>query len=382
MDKAVADSTLAAYQAGERRWQDFFRLAYPKSQPGAAFRTDQPHPTRVQVLIAFIHYLADDLHLSPSAIKSSLAGVRHAFRSRLLDQSFLDDPLVTSARTAIRNTAPQAQTETGPRAPFTLEMVRSFATATTRERMVATGALLGYFNLMRGSEFCVTRTSNHTIRAKDVEFEVTLPEKATALIPAHAIATSDEQYIQAVRITVTTAKNLRKGTRPTPTWFSILPAKRRAAGEVCMASALFDWAREANYQSAEDIFLSYRTGTSSLRQALMYEHMNSAIKAVARRFGLDPSRFGTHSLRIGGATSLHAAGASAITIQQAGKWRSLPVACQYPQPTSQGNDRQLQLLQQTAGVSTRDLHMALPTITAPVLPRRSSGRHAPHGSRK
>ena len=38
--------------------------------------------------------------------------------------------------------------------------------------------------------------------------------------------------------------------------------------------------------------------------------------------GLDPARFGAHSLRIGGATAALAAGLSPATIRAAGRWAS------------------------------------------------------------
>jgi hypothetical protein len=41
-----------------------------------------------------------------------------------------------------------------------------------------------------------------------------------------------------------------------------------------------------------------------------------------RRLGLEPRRFGAHSLRIGGATAALAAGMNPATIRAAGRWSS------------------------------------------------------------
>ncbi|OWZ09969.1 hypothetical protein PHMEG_00017250 [Phytophthora megakarya] len=50
--------------------------------------------------------------------------------------------------------------------------------------------------------------------------------------------------------------------------------------------------------------------------------MSSLIKAAAESCGEDPRRYGTHSLRSGGATALFAAGADGNTVEQFGRWKS------------------------------------------------------------
>ena len=46
------------------------------------------------------------------------------------------------------------------------------------------------------------------------------------------------------------------------------------------------------------------------------------VKAMMASIGLDPARFGAHSLRIGGATAALAAGLSPAAIRAAGRWAS------------------------------------------------------------
>jgi hypothetical protein len=50
--------------------------------------------------------------------------------------------------------------------------------------------------------------------------------------------------------------------------------------------------------------------------------MQSAIKTIAADYGFDSTKFGTHSLRIGGATALAVAGTPHHIIQQFGRWKS------------------------------------------------------------
>ena len=57
-------------------------------------------------------------------------------------------------------------------------------------------------------------------------------------------------------------------------------------------------------------------------QALRQAHVMLAIRRCMARIGEDPAHFGTHSLRIGGATALFAAGADATVIRTMGRWSS------------------------------------------------------------
>ena len=56
---------------------------------------------------------------------------------------------------------------------------------------------------------------------------------------------------------------------------------------------------------------------------LSYDTLSKAIKKVARDMGLDSNRYRTHSLRIGGASMMAAAGRPDYEIQKQGRWKSL-----------------------------------------------------------
>ncbi len=56
---------------------------------------------------------------------------------------------------------------------------------------------------------------------------------------------------------------------------------------------------------------------------LSYSTFQKAIKTVAISLGLDPSRYSSHSLRIGGASVMAAAGLPDYVIQLIGRWKSL-----------------------------------------------------------
>lgn len=58
------------------------------------------------------------------------------------------------------------------------------------------------------------------------------------------------------------------------------------------------------------------------RQPLRIHHVRDWVKALVVSIGEDPTQFGAHSLRIGGATALFAAGAEPHIIRTMGRWSS------------------------------------------------------------
>ena len=57
-------------------------------------------------------------------------------------------------------------------------------------------------------------------------------------------------------------------------------------------------------------------------RAITVREIRGMVQELMRRLGLDPRRYGAHSLRIGGATAALAAGMSAAAIRAAGRWSS------------------------------------------------------------
>ena len=62
--------------------------------------------------------------------------------------------------------------------------------------------------------------------------------------------------------------------------------------------------------------------TSGSNSPLTVRQVAEVVKEVARAAGLDPDRFGAHSLRIGGASAALAAGVPPALIRLMGRWSS------------------------------------------------------------
>jgi len=56
---------------------------------------------------------------------------------------------------------------------------------------------------------------------------------------------------------------------------------------------------------------------------ISYTSVTTVIKEIAREFGFDPRHYHMHSLRVGGASTLAAAGKPSHYIQKMGRWKSL-----------------------------------------------------------
>lgn len=82
---------------------------------------------------------------------------------------------------------------------------------------------------------------------------------------------------------------------------------------------MFSWAVRARLPSDSTPFFSYPQD----KWKLSAEDMNTSIKATFKLFGFDENLGKTHSLRIGGASALAAAGVNDSIIMILGRWKSL-----------------------------------------------------------
>ena len=85
----------------------------------------------------------------------------------------------------------------------------------------------------------------------------------------------------------------------------------------CTVQSLWDYSMQARPVRGKSLFY-----ISSLDWTLKPLYFAEQLRRLAITSGLDPTRFSSHSLRIGGATTLAAAGLNDHEIQGVGDWKS------------------------------------------------------------
>jgi hypothetical protein len=85
--------------------------------------------------------------------------------------------------------------------------------------------------------------------------------------------------------------------------------------------------------SPTDFLFSCRANAAAPTVWLTYTRVAQMVKDCALAFRLNPKNYGTYSVRVGGACTLRAGGASDSLIQMMGRWKSLS-SCLIYQETS------------------------------------------------
>jgi hypothetical protein len=117
---------------------------------------------------------------------------------------------------------------------------------------------------------------------------------------------------------------------------------------VNIAKTVFDWVVRAQLGPEGFFFSHYQNRSDVVRQLTIYM-VKTTIRRCAVHYNLDPMRFGTHSPRVGGATTLRAGDASQSTVMHAARWRSARAALTYQDASSMEFER-IQFILQDASL--------------------------------
>jgi hypothetical protein len=181
-------------------------------------------------------------------------------------------------------------------------------------RAIGMSLLIGFCCLARVSEYLRTK-GKHFFKAEDVVFTLTplSIDGEPRYIPSSEAYLYSNDEVTGVVYTLEDAKNDSDGRGYT------IPFDRNRSPDAAFdfVGESFDFASFARPKNGAPFISSY-TG-----EELLYEKLLEAIKSIAKHFGLDPARFGTHSSRIGGASALSAAGIEDSVIKIMGRWQSL-----------------------------------------------------------
>ena len=122
-----------------------------------------------------------------------------------------------------------------------------------------------------------------------------------------------------------------------------------------LASEMFRCAQVLR-PSPKTAFFAFRGDHTEKAWSLGQHAFNRVIKEGTRLYGYNPDKFSSHSLRIGGASALAAAGAPSWVIQLTGRWNSLAFL-QYFRLASTQFQRSIEL--QTDGTTFTAKHIEM-----------------------
>jgi len=275
----------------------------------------------------FTSHMAFDLCLSPQTIRYYKYGVTAWLKSKFLDIEFTKHPVLSQLAASLeiqwRALHEVAQTR---RLPFTMQMFRTLRgkicnSVNPMEHAIVIVTMICLVLLARKSEVIPT-ADDHFMREDDVSFKMRNPTQGGVDIVIRSSQAHLYELSSLVGVVpfVRSAKNDQEG-QGTRYYFPVLLTLSSKA-EFCFATEMFRWAQRARPLPG-DPFLTYRGNLLPQPRWLDYKSLLTAVKAAAAACGFDPTRFGTHSLRIGGATILAAAGHPNHYIQKMGRWKSL-----------------------------------------------------------
>ena len=185
---------------------------------------------------------------------------------------------------------------------------------------VYTAEVLAYTTLSRVSEYLYTGDGTHTLMSEDVQFEM---QDGT-------VTTASAAYIRKVTgciVNIKSAKNDSAGRGHRYYFAKSNPAKDKSS--YCITWIMWRYVQHASSGPKCPFFHIPKLGWT-----LKPPFLNKKLREMAEMYGLDPRRISSHSLRIGGATAMTAAGMSEYDIKQMGGWKS-DVFLDYARNTTQ-----------------------------------------------
>jgi hypothetical protein len=328
--RSVTTGTLSSYQVGFNAWLEYCSLGdisdpfLSLSSCPSSFLQESIAPADfpAYAVAGFVDYLYTGKGLQPPTVFNYVSGVRHQFKSTHKDLAPFSDSVVQSVKKAISISFMKYHLASDTSTlPWTTDLI-VFADKTYldlskwQDRAFSICTKLAFTCLARRSEVLVTADA-HYIKACDVVFMITFPSGNSVWVVsslAHKYK-AHRQYVTKAAFTFASAKNDQDGSGHRYSFDRLFTTDPDVAFDLVIDA--FDWACLAQPKQ-DDAFLSYRG-----KESLSYSFVLKTIKAIAASKGLDPVRYKLHSMRVGGASTLAAAGKPDHYIQKMGRWKSL-----------------------------------------------------------
>jgi len=256
--------------------------------------------------------------LAPRTTSSYMSGVKKYLENQGVDTTFFGNSqyikntkrgIVQHYRAANNRTAGDAK-----RIPITADMILEYYAHTVpdaptiKQRALRVAQLTGFTLVARVSEYLFTSKSNHWLMSNRIHFIL----DTGATVPAHEAHKHAHKRPTGMKLTVRSKKNDQDG-KGYKYVFNLADTSDR----YCYVSEMWEFAILARPRAKAPFF-----AVPALQWTLKAPYMANHLKKMATYFGLDPRRVSSHSLRIGGASTLAAAGLTDNEIMRVGAWRS------------------------------------------------------------
>ena len=251
--------------------------------------------------------------LSSGTIKKACASLR--FESAVHGDStqVFDNDSITLARKATLDSKRNIsiQKEQRKRFPVTLDMIMWMRTyyysrGDIDSKMTYVGCVMAFTYMWRVSQYVLSSQSEeHAILAEDVRIYTS---KVKYFFPWELESIDRKQIESALFI-------VRSGKAGNETNYLFLGRKSKIESQ--LLDDIVEWSQLSGVQRGDPFLSRYKLhGSRNRRKRLTRRMISSALKIAAAAFGMDAVAFASHSLRIGGATSLKAKGGSRDTIKR------------------------------------------------------------------
>jgi len=331
---SVAASSRQTYSTGIRRWLEFVSslgttstLSRIPPEWHAANRSKIaiPRPWREDCVTIFLTWLrCDPRSVTPKTAFNYLSAVRFFLINAGIDVSFLSSTFVRSTKLGMVNLwrLQPGNTVAARRAlPLSIDMILATRDAFRRplslqDLSTFTAMIFAFSTASRVSEY-LPKSRNvwtHAILSDYVLFSIT-KSGGTQLLPAHCISHTPLEAILGCLVIIRTRKNDPDGVghRYYFPRGDVSPTRL-----FDFTTTMWDYALVAKPLSKNPFFEC----SSPFPWCLTRSDFNKRLKLVASRFGLDPRRVSSHSLRAGAATALGAANVPDYVIKNFGGWSS------------------------------------------------------------
>jgi hypothetical protein len=344
----VIPSSQRTYASGWRRWHTYTALIdtdifLTRVSPGyTRFRAAGTAFCNlsfcIMSCIGFIAYLINHPTkwvIADTAIKY-LTGTRYYLTRNGIDCAFMDNSsFVKAARAGAQRAFRMepgnsvADHQTLPVSVGMLEIIcgERLDKSILQDHALMVALFFAYSFLCRISEYVQRPESHHHLLSDSVVFWIAhsspidvTPDRPYLLIPSPDVWRYDRSRLLGVNVTIKDSKNDPGGVgRKNPR--KRFSGPRPTSMVYDISELLYDLAVVAKPLPGEPFF---STSLPNVPYRLSADRMNDFLRDIlAPRFGLNPNRIHSHSLRFAGASALRAGGVEDSVIMIMGGWKSL-----------------------------------------------------------